>query len=72
MDRKARDQAIERLTRGLYETMPGAELASDTDLGCGLKVKAWGEVEHTPHYEFCRSIAVAIILNSSATFVSPD
>lgn len=65
----ARAKAVERLTRDLYETMPGAEMPRHIDLGSGLTTPAWGDVEHTPHYEFCRSIAAAVILNSHSTFV---
>jgi hypothetical protein len=40
------------MVRRLYDEMPGAEHAPRDERG-----KLWGEVEHTPHYQFCEQIA---------------
>lgn len=62
---KAKREMI--LTHYLYDRMPGAEPPPVDERG-----KLWGEVENTPHYEFCNAIASLIVQNSSATFVEPD
>lgn len=57
-----------RMTRNLYELMPGAPaVPMSADRGM-----LWGEVEGNPHYEFCHCIANLIVKNSARTFVEQD
>lgn len=48
------------MTRNLYEVMPGAEPPPRDERGA-----LWGEVDCTPHYEFCNLIANLIVKNSA-------
>ncbi len=61
-----KERVIE-IERNLYKVMPGAEMPGRIDLGEGITVPAWGDVEHTPHYEFCHLIAHLIVANSNPT-----
>lgn len=63
---------IERMAQDLYEVMPGAPSPGRIDLGDGMHVTAWSEVEHTEHFEFCRRIAQMIDRVDVRTHVDPD
>lgn len=63
---------IEQMAQSLYEVMPGAPSPGHIDLGDGLMVKAWGDVEHNEHYEFCRRIAQMIDHVDVRTQVNTD
>jgi hypothetical protein len=67
MSEAAKIKRINAMAINLYEAMPGAEQPPRDERG-----KLWGEVEHTPHYEFCHLIAALIVGNPAATFVEPD
>ena len=57
-------ERVVQVERNLYEVMPGAEMPSWVDTGDGQRVRAWGDVESTQHYEFCHLIAHLIVANS--------
>ena len=67
IDDRIKLKRIDTITRNLYELMPGAmpvsieQFAGDQHYG----QKLWGEVENTPHYEFCHAIANLIVRNSA-------
>lgn len=69
MSDRAKLARIDLMTKNLYEAMPGSQhVPHDPIVGD----KLWGEVEHTPHYEFCNLVATLIVKNSGVTYVDPD
>lgn len=58
---------VKLIERNLYEVMPGAEQPGRVELGDGLGVPAWGDVENTQHYEFCHLIAHLIVANCKSS-----
>ena len=68
-------QEVERLTRELYDAMPGAPQVPkehDPRAPHNYGARLWGEVEGNYHWQFCNRIAAAIIRNNVSTFVEPD
>jgi hypothetical protein len=64
---RAKQAAILRITNNLYGSCPNA-----APVPVENGVQLWGEVENTPEYEFCNSIANLIVRHSALTFVDQD